>query len=301
MSLTGIHKGRKSKLKRLTAFDVGNYLFFILLTFIFFYPIWYCVVSALSSAEAVERNNPLFWPQDVTFQAFEVIFNSQNILLYYRNSVFYAVAGTAISLMLTSLMAYPFIVEDFRGKKWFNLFMVIPMFFGGGLIPTYFLITSMGLKNSIWVMLLPGAVGGYNMIIYRTFFKSIPESLREAAYIDGAGHYRTLFTIIMPLSKALFATFGLFTIVGKWNDWFTPFLYLTKDELRPIQLYLRNVLIASVSDKPKDGDLYSIFTKVVHQNVKSATVLITIIPVMCVYPFVQKHFAKGVMIGAIKS
>ena len=178
--------------------------------------------------------------------------------------------------------------------------MVITMFFSGGLLPTFYLITSLGLRNTIWVMLLPGAVGAYNTIVFRTFFKSIPSSLSEAACIDGASHYRVLFLIILPLSKSLLATFGLFGVVGRWNDWFTPFLYLTRKTLQPIQLYLRSVLVvASYTSDPSYQIPESL--RVVEENLKCAIVLITIGPILLIYPFLQKYFVKGVMVGAIKA
>ena len=292
---------KKGDSRHISAFDIVNVCFFLLISVCFIYPIWYCVVSALTSADEISKGIPLLWPRDITFQAFEFIFNDADILGYYKNTIIYAVAGTAISLMLTALMAYPFVIDDFKGKRILNVFMVIPMFFGGGLLPTYYLITGLGLKNTIWVMLLPGAVSAYNTIIFRTFFKSIPASLREAAYIDGADHYRVLFTIMIPLSKALLATFGLFGLVGKWNDWFTPFLYLSSDEMKPISLYLRSVLVSSENTSYDQSAMYQIYQRVQAQNVKCASVLITIVPILCVYPFLQKYFAKGVMVGAIKS
>lgn len=286
--------------KRITLFDALLYAILILLSAVFLYPIWYCVISALSSTDAVQRELPLLLPKDITLQAFEYVFSNGDILLYYRNTIFYAVAGTAITLAVTALMAYPFVVDDFLGKKFFNLFMVIPMFFSGGLLPSYFLVTSLGLRNTVWAILLPTALTGYNFIIFRTFFLSIPASLREAAFIDGAGHYRVLVTIMLPLSKALLATIGLFSLVGKWNDWFAPFLYITKNNLKPIQLYLRTVLVTAEMTHA-EGDLFSMMTKVSYQNIRCATVLITIAPILCVYPFLQKYFSKGILIGAVKS
>ena len=292
---------RKSGLKKPTFFDVINVLLQVLLGFCFLYPIWYCIICSISSADALKTGLPLLWPKGATLQAYAYILKSADIFRYYLNTIFYALGGTLISLVLTAMMAYPFTVEEFKGKKLLNLLMVIPMFIGGGLLPTYYLISGMGLRNTVWVMLLPGAVTGYNMIVFRTFFKSIPASLREAAYVDGAGHYRVLVTIMVPLSAALLATFGLFGIVGRWNDWFTPFLYLTRDSHKPMQLYLRTVLVAISSKTQQEGDVLLTMNQVVEQNIKCATILITILPILCVYPFLQKYFAKGVMVGAVKS
>ena len=287
------------RLKRKTWFDYFLYVFFVTLSLIFLYPIWYCVVCALTGQDVVELQ--LLWPKHVTFEAFAHIFRDADLLNYYRNTLIYAFGGTAISLLLTCMMAYPFIVDDFKGKKFFNIYMVITMFFGGGLLPSYYLISSLGLKNTMWVMLIPGAVGAYNTIVFRTFFKSVPASLREAAYIDGASHYRVLFHIMIPLSKALLATFGLFGLVGIWNEWFTPFLYLTREHLKPMSLYLRSTLVNADTSTYDQTALFQVFQNIKAQNVRCAAVLVTIIPIMCVYPFLQKYFAKGVLIGAVKS
>jgi putative aldouronate transport system permease protein len=197
-------------------------------------------------------------------------------------------------------MAYPFILRNFKGKTFFNVFMVVTMFFSGGLLPYYYLITGLGWRNTVWVMLIPGAVGAYNVVIFRTFFKSIPESLREAALIDGAGHYRILFSILIPISKPLLATFGLFGLVGKWNDWFTPSLFFSKDYLLPIQSYLQSCLISG-STYVDLGTTALRDLNILTLNLKCAVVIITITPILCVYPFLQKYFAKGVLVGSIKT
>ena len=290
---------QRSRLKRYTWFDYLLIVFFVILSLVFLYPVWYCVVCALTGSNVVGL--PLIWPQGVTLEAFEFIFRDADILNYYKNTLVYAFGGTFISLLLTCMMAYPFVVDDFKGKKFFNVYMVITMFFSGGLLPSYYLISSLGLKNTIWVMLIPGAVGAYNTIVFRTFFKSVPASLREAAYIDGASHYRVLFSIMLPLSKAMLATFGLFGLVDRWNEWFGPFLYLTRDSLKPMSLCLRATLVSAEHTSYDQSSLFQIFQNIKAQNVRCAAVLVTIIPIMCVYPFLQKYFAKGVMIGAVKS
>jgi putative aldouronate transport system permease protein len=292
---------KKSKIKQFSVIDIFLYLFFIIVSIGFIYPIWYCLITALSSGDAIRHSLPLLLPSDLTFEAFKSVFTEGNILTYFRNSVFYAVAGTIISLALTSMMAYPLIIDDFKGKKVLNIFMIITMFFSGGLLPYYFLINALNWGDTIWVMLIPGAVNAFNVIIFRTFFKSVPTALLDAAYIDGAGHYRVLVQIMLPVSKPLLATFGLFGLVSIWNDWFTPFLFFTNDELKPIQIYLRETLISASGlmqqyDGPKLQE-----NNVVELNLKSAIVIITIAPILCVYPFLQKYFASGIMIGSLKS
>lgn len=293
----------RRKKRKVSVFDICNVIFFIILSLIFLAPVWYCVVCALTDSETLVRETPFLFPMNFSLEAFKAILLDRSVWVYYRNTILYAFGGTAISLFLTCLMAYPFVIREFKGKAFLNVFMVITMFFSGGMLPSYFLTVALGLKNTIWVMLIPGAVSAYNVIIFRTFFKSIPDSLREAAYVDGAGHYRVFFSIMLPLSKALLATFGLFGIVGKWNDWFTPYLYLTEDTLQPMSLYLRRLLVVAQTFESggSGADLRNLMENVNSLNLKCAAVLVTIIPVMCVYPFCQKYFAKGIMIGAIKS
>lgn len=289
------------KRNRLGVADIIIYLIIAMLSFFFLYPIWYCLITSLSGGAAVKRELPLLVPLDFTLEAYRWVFKGRDILTFYRNSVFYAVAGTFISLTLTSMMAYPFIINDFIGKKVLNIFMVITMFFSGGLLPYYFLISGMGWRNTVWVMLIPGAVSAFTVIIFRTFFKNVPHSLREAAYIDGAGHYRVLLQIMIPVSKPLLATFALFGMVGKWNDWFTPFLFFTKDALMPIQSYLREVLVTQIGLENQYNIMHMEAANVLSLNLKTAIVIITIAPILCVYPFLQKYFASGIMVGSIKA
>lgn len=296
---------RSDKLKRArkyNIFDILLYTVFSILSICFVYPIWYCLITSLSSGKAISIQLPLLLPADPTLDVFVTVFQGDNIPRFYFNSIFYAVGGTVISLALTSMMAYPFIIREFKGKKVLNVFLTITMFFSGGLLPYYFLINSIGWRNTVWVMLVPGAVSAFNVIVFRTFFKSIPSSLLDSAYIDGAGHYRTLLQIIIPVSKPLLATFALFGLVGKWNDWFTPYLFFTKDELQPIQIYLKETL-ASVTAVMSDRYAvlrYQTFN-VVELNLKCAIVIVTIAPILCVYPFLQKYFATGIMVGSIKA
>lgn len=291
----------QSKLKQFNKWDALIYAVIGILSVGFLYPIWYCLITSLSSGDALNKNIVLLWPIDLTLESYKYVFTSDaNIFLYYRNSIFYAVAGTALSLTLTAMMAYPFIIKDFIGKKFLNVYMVITMFFSGGLLPSFILISELGMRNTMWVMIIPGALSVYNTIIFRTFFRSVSSSLREAAYIDGAGHYRVLAQIVVPVSKPLFATFALFGMVGKWNEWFTPYLYITDQTLKPIQIFLRDSLttIQGLSQHFSVAQMTQI--RVLPQNVRTAIVIITILPILCVYPFLQKYFVSGIMIGSLK-
>lgn len=289
------------RLDRATAVDYALGAFIILLSLAFLYPVWFCLIISFTGGEVVKHYFPLLLPENLTLDAYRMVLSSDSILMYFGNSIFYSAVGTMISLLCTSMMAYPFIVKDFRGKKFFNIYMLVTMFFSGGLLPYYFLISALKWHNTVWPMLIPGDVGAYTVIVYRTFFNNVPESLREAAYIDGAGHYRTLFSILVPVSKPLLATFALFGIVGKWNDWFTPNLFFTKNHLLPIQTYLREALITAATMEKRTGEAMLMLGNTMAINIQCAVIIVTIAPVLTVYPFLQKYFASGIMIGSVKA
>jgi len=280
-------------------FDWINYIFIGILTFLFLYPVWLTLIISLSDGTDVLARIT-FLPVGFNFESYAFLFQDGRIFRYFANSIGYSIGRVTIHLILTSMMAFPFIIADFKGKTFLNIYMVITMFFGGGLIPYFFVVRALGMIDSIWVMMIPGTVGAFTVIVFRTFFKSLPNELLESAYVDGAGHYRVLFQIILPCSKALLATFGLFSIVGTWNDWFTPMLFLRSGELMPIQIMLRRMLILMDFRDAENMDLQALHTLVTSRTIRSAAVMATIFPVLCVYPFLQKYFTKGVMIGAIK-
>jgi len=290
---------RVKRLKKMYLFDWINYALIGLLTFAFLYPVWLTFAISLSDGTDVLAQ-VTFLPVGFNIESYLFLFQDGRIFRYYANSIGYAGGRVIIHLMLTSMMAFPLIIVDFKGKTFLNIYMVITMFFGGGLIPYFFVVRALGLIDSIWVMMIPGTVGAFTVIIFRTFFKSLPGELMESAYVDGAGHYRVLLQIIIPCSKALLATFGLFSIVGTWNDWFTPMLFLRRGELMPIQIMLRRMLILMDFRDAENMDLQALHTLVTSRTIRSAAVMATIFPVLCIYPFLQKYFAKGVMIGAIK-
>ena len=289
----------KSKLNKMNWFDWLNYTLIGLLTLAFVYPIIVTLSLSLSDGSDPMLRVTLL-PVNFNLQSYQFIFSDGTIFRYYWNSIFYATVSTFISLTLTAMMAFPFTLPNFRGKTFFNLYMIVTMFFGGGLIPYFVLVSSLGLVNSVWVMLIPGAVGPFTVIVFRTFFSKLPAELRESAYMDGAGHYRVLFRIILPCSKALLATFALFGMVGTWNNWFTPLLFLRDPELQPIQMMLRRMLILMEFRDAENMDLQMMLSLVTGRTMRSAAVMVTIFPILCVYPFLQKHFAKGVMVGSLK-
>jgi putative aldouronate transport system permease protein len=282
------------------AFDVVNYTFMILLMLLFLYPLVYTLALSLSSAKELALNNINLLPKEITFDSYVYLLSDGRILRYYSNTIIYASLGTAVMLFTTSLMAYPLMFKAFYPKKLITVLLTIPMFIGGGLIPTYLLMIKLGFIDKIWVMILPGAIGVWSVIIFRTFFSELPESLRESAYLDGANDFTILFRIIVPLSKALYATFILFSFVGYWNDYFTAIIYLHDDSKYPIAVLLRKLLILFDTQDIRASELIRKYKETTTRSVKSAAIIITIAPIICIYPFLQKYFVKGVIIGSIK-
>lgn len=291
--------------RKWTAFDWFNTVFLVLLSAVFLYPLLMTLGLSFSSPRALVGQNVILLPKGFTLQSYQTILSDPTILRYYWNTIVYASTGTLTSLLLTSLLAYPLTVAEFKGKKLINILLLITMFFGGGMIPSYLNIRNLHMINTIWAMILPGAISAWNVIMFVNFFKGIPDSLRESATIDGAGHVRILFSIVIPLSKALLATIALFTIVGFWNDYFNAMLYLDSTSKMPIQIFLRKILVNMEINQgnTQDTDM-SRLLDMINANprtVKAATTIITILPIMCVYPFLQKYFTKGMMLGAVKA
>ena len=291
--------------RKWTAFDWINTVFLVLLSAVFLYPLLMTLGLSFSSAKALVGQNVTLLPKGFTLQSYQTILSDPSILRYYWNTIVYAGTGTLTSLLLTSLMAYPLTVAEFKGKKLINVLLLVTMFFGGGMIPSYLNIRNLHMIDTIWAMILPGAISAWNVIMFVNFFKGIPDSLRESATIDGAGHLRILFSIVLPLSKALLATIALFTIVGFWNDYFSAMLYLDSTSKMPIQIFLRKILVNMELNEgiAKDTDM-SRLMDMINANprtVKAATTIVTILPILCVYPFLQKYFTKGMMLGAVKA
>ncbi|WP_240839854.1 carbohydrate ABC transporter permease [Acidaminobacter sp. JC074] len=264
------------------------------------YPIYFVVIASISSPDAVENGLVYLWPKYITFEGYEKVFQDARIWMGYRNTIFYTLAGTAISLLVTLPAAFVLSRKDFKARNTIMMMFVFTMFFGGGLIPTYLLIKDLNLYNTIWVMILPFSLNVYNLIIARSFFESsIPESLGEAAKIDGCSDIRFFISIILPLSKAIIAVILLYYAVAQWNEYFKALIYLRDENLQTLQIVLRSILIQNQSF---DGSAAEGFaeTQNLFDLIKYAVIVVSTIPIIMVYPFVQKYFTKGVMIGAVK-
>lgn len=291
-------------------FDFFNVIFLIAVSIIAVYPLWHVLCTSLSNAtEIATRNGVLLYPVgkgggfEVTLSAYKKMLTHPLIVPAYGNTIFIVVVSTALNIVMTSICAYVLSREKYMLKKAFTLIVMFTMFFNGGLIPTYIVYTKMlGLNNSYLALILPGAISVYNMIIMRTNFESIPITLSEAASLDGAGHMRMLFQIVLPLSKAIIAVMVLYYGVSHWNDWFQAAIYLQDREKFPLQLILKEILIQNDTNAMADASSAAAAADMadIGETIKYATIVFATVPILCVYPFLQRYFTKGVMVGAVK-
>jgi putative aldouronate transport system permease protein len=283
-------------------FDTVNYAILAVVLIIIIYPLYFIVIASISSPFDVLNGNVIFYPKNITFNAYRLIFKDKEILTGYRNTLFYTTAGTLINVMMTIFAAYPLSRKDWVGNKFFTLLLTLTMFFSGGLIPTYILISKLKMIDTIWVMLIPGAVSLWNVIITRTYFSSsIPEGITEASFVDGCSNLKLLFRIIIPLSRPIIAVIVLFYGVAHWNSFFSALIYLNNKKLYPLQLILRDILIQNKFSEEMLIEEESVLQRLlVAENIKYGLIIVASAPVIAIYPLIQKHFVKGIMVGSIK-
>ncbi|MBB3125716.1 putative aldouronate transport system permease protein [Paenibacillus rhizosphaerae] len=283
-------------------FNVINYVVLILVTLVVLYPLVFVLSASFSDPQTVLRGEMLLWPKGINLNSYEKIFQNKDIISGFTNTLIYTTLGTAINLVMTILAAYPLSRRDFVGRNAIMALLVFTMFFSGGLIPTYLLIKNLGMLNTLWVMIIPNAVSIWNIIIMRTFFQqSIPHELQEASTIDGCSNIQILTRIMLPLSMPIIAVTILFYAVGHWNAFFNALLYLTDKDKFPLQLVLREILIqGQTNDMVKMSTESAIKQQREVEGIKYAVLVVANIPVLVLYPFLQRYFVKGVMIGAIK-
>lgn len=275
------------------------YLFLSVVLIVILFPLLHIVSASFSSPGAVSSGKVWLWPVDVTLIGYKAVFQNSNILTGFGNSLFYAVVGTIVNVAFTVMLAYPLARKTFYVRNIIMMLLVFTMFFDGGLIPKYLLVKNMGLLDTYWALIIPSAMTTWNLIIMRTAFQGVPDALEESARIDGASDWTILFRIIIPLSLPVIAVMVLFYGVWHWNKWFDALIYLRDRDLFPLQLILREILI--------QNDTSSMMTSVgggdrmpVGETIKYATIMVATLPILFLYPFLQKYFVKGVMIGAIK-
>jgi putative aldouronate transport system permease protein len=261
------------------------------------YPFANIVARSLSDENAIRSGQVNLIPRGFTIKTYAYVISDAMFWTNYRNTVVYTVVATLIAMFVTTTYAYVLSKKHLKGRKFLIGIAIFTMFFSGGLIPNYVLITTLGLEDSIWAIVLPNAVNVFNLLIMKAFFENLPVELEEAAAIDGMSTYGILLRIVMPLSKAVIATMVLFYAVAFWNSWFSAFLYMSQSELFPVTVYLRNLLAGATTASSVGADATDM---TVAANIKSVTMVLTILPIIAVYPFVQRYFVSGVMIGAVK-
>ncbi|CAM4296832.1 carbohydrate ABC transporter permease [Paenibacillus phoenicis] len=281
-------------------FNVVNYTLLILLVIATLYPLVYVLLASLSDPARLLAYKGLLWkPVGFSLEAYRAVLANPGIGIGFRNTLFIVVFGVTVNIFMTALGAYVLSRKNVMWNKVFMFIIVFTMFFGGGLIPMYLIVKGVGLLDSLWSTIIPFAVSTFNLIIMRTSFMGIPDSLEESAKIDGANHFTILFRIIIPLSMPVIAVMILYYAVDKWNGWFYASVFIRSRELFPLQLVLREILISNSTDSmsigASAGDRFQI-----GETIKYATIIVATFPIMCIYPFLQRYFVKGVMVGSLK-
>lgn len=285
-------------------FDVCNYIFLSIVGILVLYPLYFVLIASISDPNAVNNGQVVLYPVGFSLEGYQKLFEDSRIWVGYRNTVFYTVLGTALNLLLTLITAYPLSRKDLAGKKIFTFYFLFTMFFNGGLIPTYLQVSDLGLYNTPIVLIVLGAINIYNMVIAKSFFEStISDDLREAAEIDGCGSFRFFLSIALPLSKALIGVLVVYYAIGHWNEYFNALIYVSNKELQPLQMVLREILIqnSTIEMVMDESMMEELLRRERYANlIKYGIIVVASVPMLCVYPFVQKYFAKGVMLGSTK-
>lgn len=289
-------------------FDKGSNIFFytintfilLLLAFIVIYPLYFIIIASISDPDAVLAGKVFLYPVSITLSGFSKILEKSDVWKGYLNTIIYTILTVVISLLVTIPAGWALSRKNLMFRKAFMVYFIIPMFFGGGLIPFYNVMSGLHLVNTVWAIILPSVLSVWNLFMTKTFFESsIPNSLIEAAKIDGAGHFRTFITVVVPLAKPIIAVMALYYAIGQWNSYFNAMIFLQNEKLYPLQLVLKEILIATESTVGGSGETileqYRLATQI-----KYVSVIVSSIPVLMLYPFVQKYFEQGVMIGSLK-
>jgi putative aldouronate transport system permease protein len=280
------------------AFQAVNGFVLTVVVLVTLFPFVNIVARSFSGEQEIRSGQVSIWPKGFNLTTYDKVMSDAMFWTNYRNTVFYTVVATVIALVLTTCYAYVLSKRNLRGRGLLVGIAVFTMFFNGGLIPNYVLISSLGLRNTLWAIVLPNAISVFNLLVMKAFFESLPTELEEAAAVDGTGTYGTLLRIVLPLSKAVLATMLLFYAVSFWNSWFAGFLYMDRQELFPVTVYLRNLIAGATSGT--DNNATSEAALQIAASIQAVTIVLIMTPIMLVYPFIQRYFVSGVMLGAVK-
>ncbi|WP_240415831.1 carbohydrate ABC transporter permease [Paenibacillus periandrae] len=278
-------------------FDGVNYVLLTLISLATILPFIYILAVSFTSPHEVAKGGFILFPKEFSLSAYKYIFSTDTLLKSLLVSIYITVVGTFINLLLTSLMAYPLARQTLRGRQFILMAVLFTMLFSGGLIPTYFVVKAMGLTNSLWSLMIPNAISAFNLIVLKNFFQQIPDGLEDSARIDGCSDVGVLFRIVLPLSMPAMATFGMFYAVTHWNQFFSAIMYINDNNKWPVQVLLREIVILAQS---RIGDTGFDETEIQPLTIRMAVIVFATLPILAVYPFLQKHFAKGVMLGSVK-
>lgn len=278
-------------------FTVFNYTFLVLASIAMFIPFMHILAGSFSSAGAIIQGRVTIFPADFTFLNYKVVLNDSRIWKSFGVTVFLTVVGTLLNLIFTSLMAYGLSKQDLKGRKFILLLVLFTMIFQAPLIPSYLLVKSLGMLNTLWSLMIPDLISAFNLIIMISFFRNIPDGLTDAAKIDGCNEYRTLWSIVLPLSLPSLTTIGLFYAVGHWNGYFNSILYISNPNLYPLQLKLRKLIVESDVESMLQSAAVTVQSV---EGIKMASIIVATIPILIIYPMIQKHFVKGSMLGSVK-
>lgn len=287
----------KLKTKGEAAFDIFNYAMLGVIIIVCLLPLLNIAAKSLSGNAYVLSGDVFIWPKGFSTNAYEIVLGSRRFWDSFSNTVFVALVGTILNTFLTILAGYALSRKRLKGQQIFMFMFIFTMLFGGGIIPTYLLVKEVGLLNSLWALIIPGLVAPFNMIIMRLYFYNIPDSMEESAKMDGASHFRILFSIMIPLAMPSIATISLFYAVEYWNNYFDALIYITNHKLFPLQVYLREMISNASSVDINNMDL---MMNTAQESVRGASVVAATLPILLVYPFLQKYFVKGAMLGAVK-
>lgn len=285
--------------------DVLIYVLMGVVAFVTLYPLYYVLILSLSSPQHAASLQVYWWPRGLYLGGYEKIIGDSRIWTSYRNTILYAFAQMILMLAVCGSAAYALSYKNLKGRRFINIYLLIPMYFSGGIIPLFLLILNMGIYNTPWALILPGAYSIWYTILIKAFFGSIPESMREAAMIDGASVYQIFAKIYIPLAKPILAVVALYTVIGVWNEWYKASLFITEQSLQPLQLYLRRILVEQSVDLSQDyvsqeQMLASMAQRMSNNQLKYCVIIVSSVPMLCAYPFFQKYFVKGVMLGSLK-
>jgi putative aldouronate transport system permease protein len=277
-----------------------------ILAFVTFYPFWNAAVISFNNGMDTVMGGVTFWPRDFTLDNYKIVFEDSRLVNGFVITLLRTGVGTLLSILATAILAYGMTKQELIGRKYYMIMCIVTMYFSGGLIPSFLLVRELGLMNTFWVLVIPGIISVWNMIIFRTFFLALPGGLEESAKIDGCSNWGVLFRIVLPLSGPVLATLSLFTAIYHWNDWFTPSIYINNVDLLPIQTKLQQILNSNIMseqmsqmDSAAKSHMEQMKT-VTSKSLSMATMMVATVPIMCVYPFVQKYFVKGVLVGSLK-